>query len=105
MSAATTTWPGNDATAARFYGGNLAGAVAGSVLAGFYLLRVYDMPTATFVAVALNVFVALMGLVIAARTPHTIITDDVSGVAPSSAAGAKVVAIAEPPDDPRARVS
>ena len=35
-----------------FYGGNLAGAVAGSLLAGFYLLRVYDMPTATFVAVA-----------------------------------------------------
>ena len=38
-----------------FYGGNLAGAVVGSLLAGFYLLRVYDMPTATFVAVALNV--------------------------------------------------
>jgi spermidine synthase len=38
-----------------FYGGNLAGAVAGSLLAGFYLLRVYDMPTATAVAVALNV--------------------------------------------------
>ena len=42
-----------------FYGGNLAGAVVGSLLAGFYLLRVYDMPTATFVAVALNVIVAL----------------------------------------------
>src|ERR687891_713333 len=41
-----------------FYGGNLAGAVAGSLLAGFYLLRVYDMPTATYVAVALNVIVA-----------------------------------------------
>ena len=25
-----------------FYGGNIAGAVAGSILAGFYLLRVYD---------------------------------------------------------------
>ena len=33
-----------------FYGGNLAGAVIGSLLAGYYLLRVYDMPTATFVA-------------------------------------------------------
>ena len=31
-----------------FYGGNLAGAVAGSLLAGFYLLRLYDMPTATY---------------------------------------------------------
>jgi spermidine synthase len=28
-----------------FYGGNLAGAVVGSLLAGYYLLRVYDMPT------------------------------------------------------------
>ena len=26
-----------------FYGGNIAGAVLGSLLAGFYLLRVYDM--------------------------------------------------------------
>ena len=57
-----------------FYGGNLAGAVVGSLLAGFYLLRVFDMPTATGVAVALNVVVALLALVVAARTPHTVIT-------------------------------
>jgi len=57
-----------------FYGGNLAGAVAGSLLAGFYLLRVYDMPTATGVAVALNVLVSLLALLVAARTPHTVIT-------------------------------
>jgi len=57
-----------------FYGGNLAGAVAGSLLAGFYLLRVYDMPTATGVAVALNVLVSLLALVVASRTPHTVIT-------------------------------
>ena len=30
-----------------FYGGNIAGAVVGSVLAGFYLLRVFDVPMAT----------------------------------------------------------
>ena len=42
-----------------FYGGNIAGAVLGSLLAGFYLLRVYDMAIATYVAVALNVAVAL----------------------------------------------
>jgi spermidine synthase len=57
-----------------FYGGNLAGAVAGSLLAGFYLLRVFDMATATGVAVALNVLVALLALLVAARTPHTVIT-------------------------------
>jgi len=57
-----------------FYGGNLAGAVAGSLLAGFYLLRVYDMPTATGAAVALNVVVALLAFLVAARTPNTVIT-------------------------------
>ena len=37
-----------------FYGGNIAGAVVGSLAAGFYLLRVYDTAVATYVAVALN---------------------------------------------------
>src|SRR5215213_7191458 len=37
-----------------FYAGNIAGAVMGTLLAGFYLLRIYDMTTTTFVAVALN---------------------------------------------------
>ena len=32
-----------------FYGGNIAGAVFGCLLAGFYLLRVYDMAIATWV--------------------------------------------------------
>ncbi len=37
-----------------FYGGNTVGAVSGCLLAGFYLLRVSDMPTATLVAVGLE---------------------------------------------------
>src|SRR5580765_3730228 len=41
-----------------FYGGNISGAVVGSLLAGFYLLRVYDQAWATYVAVMLNVAVA-----------------------------------------------
>jgi spermidine synthase len=53
-----------------FYGGNLAGAVAGSLVAGFYLLRLYDMPTATFAAVGLNVAVALIALLVASRLEH-----------------------------------
>ncbi len=40
------------------YGGNTLGAVFGCLLAGFYLLRVYDMHTATWIAVALNAVVA-----------------------------------------------
>ena len=53
-----------------FYGGNLAGAVMGCVLAGFYLLRFFDMATATFVAVAFNVAVALLALGIARVTAY-----------------------------------
>src|SRR6266446_6496650 len=34
-----------------FYGGNIAGAVVGSVLTGFYLLRVFDASVAPYVAV------------------------------------------------------
>ncbi len=45
-----------------FYGGNIAGGVLGSVAAGFYLLRIYDVPTATPVAGANNLLVALVAL-------------------------------------------
>ena len=68
-----------------FYGGNLAGAVAGSLLAGFYLLRVFDMPTATFVAVAINVVVGLLALGVARFTPHTIIKGGASDALPAAA--------------------
>ena len=47
------------------YGANTMGAVLGSVLAGFYLLRVYDLSTATFVAMAINVAVALVAFAMA----------------------------------------
>jgi len=43
------------------YAGNVAGAAAGGLLAGFYLLRVHDMETATWVAAALNGAVAVLG--------------------------------------------
>ena len=45
-----------------FYGGNIARRVVGSLLAGFYLLRVHDIAVATYVAVAINVVVAALAL-------------------------------------------
>jgi spermidine synthase len=51
-----------------FYGANIAGAVFGCLLAGFYLLRVHDMATATWAAVVLNLLVALAGLALAIAT-------------------------------------
>jgi spermidine synthase len=53
-----------------FYASNTVGAVLGCLLAGFYLLRVHDMPTATFVAVGLNVTVAAVSLAIAWFAAH-----------------------------------
>jgi spermidine synthase len=51
------------------YGGNTAGAVFGCLLAGFYLLRVYNMAIATYAAVAINLAVAVVSYLLAARTP------------------------------------
>jgi spermidine synthase len=52
------------------YSANVAGAVTGCVLAGFYLLRVHDMAFATYIAAAINVTVALLALALASRTAH-----------------------------------
>jgi len=48
-----------------FYGGNIAGAVFGSLLAGFYLLRVYDMAFTTYIAVFINAAVGGFALLLA----------------------------------------
>jgi len=48
-----------------FYGGNIAGAVLGSVGAGFWLLRAYDVRTATLGAAAINVTVMALAAIIA----------------------------------------
>jgi spermidine synthase len=52
-----------------FYAGNTGGAVAGCLLAGFYLLRVHSMPTATCAAAVINAIVALIALAIASKIP------------------------------------
>src|SRR6476659_2769194 len=64
-----------------FYGGNTSGAVIGSLLAGFYLLRVHDTEFATFVAVGLNVVVAVIALAVARATPY----EPVDAAAPTAA--------------------
>src|SRR5262245_33645542 len=53
-----------------FYGSNIAGAVFGCLLAGFYLLRVHDMSTATIVAVVINFGVAIAGFALSRQAPH-----------------------------------
>lgn len=53
-----------------FYGGNIAGAVLGCLLAGFYLLRVHNVPTATYTAATINLIVASIAFILASRTKH-----------------------------------
>ena len=50
------------------YGANTVGAVSGCILAGFYLLRVYDLTTATLAGVTLNAAVAVVSFLIASRS-------------------------------------
>ena len=52
------------------YSANIAGAVIGCLATGFYLLRVYDMAVATYLAAAINVAVALLAWALAARAQH-----------------------------------
>jgi len=52
------------------YSANIAGAVIGCLAAGFYLLRVYDMAVATYVAAAINVAVALLAWALSSRAEY-----------------------------------
>ena len=77
-----------------FYGGNIAGAVLGSLTAGFYLLRVHDIAIATYAAVALNVLVAVIALVIARTAPYSPVVEAERVTARVPGATAIYVAIA-----------
>ncbi len=78
-----------------FYGGNIAGAVFGCLLAGFYLLRVFDMATATYAAVAINVGVAAIALMLAGfAARHEVPTGRPTNGETGRAAGAWAVYVA-----------
>src|SRR5260370_25653054 len=53
------------------YSSNIAGAVFGCLVAGFYLLRVYDMAVATYVAAGANLAIASLAFISAARVKHS----------------------------------
>ncbi len=91
---------------ALLYGSNTAGAVFGCLLAGFYLLRIYNMATAAFVAAAINLLVAAIsfllarGIALAASAParNTTAPSKVNwpvyvaiGLSGASALGAEVI--------------
>lgn len=70
IARAVDTTPGGVTWLSLFYGGNLAGAVCGCLLAGFYLLRVHDSLVATEVAAGTNFGVALIAWLLARRVSY-----------------------------------
>jgi spermidine synthase len=66
-----------------FYGGNIAGAVFGCLLAGFYLLRVHDSAVATGVAAAINIAVALAAFALSPFSKYESREKRLEGTAPS----------------------
>ena len=87
-----------------FYGGNTAGAVVGSLAAGFYLMRVYDMSVTTYAAVAINVVVALLALSLARVAPESRADQEgLAGQVGLSGDAAHVVPGFSPAEDARAR--
>jgi spermidine synthase len=75
------------------YAANIGGAVIGSLAAGFYLLRVYDVYVATFVAVALNVGTGLVSLRLAARARRGSAAAPAAPPSPSPAAPWSIVIV------------
>jgi len=92
LSRSVETTPEGVSWLGFFYAGNIMGAVLGSLLAGFYLLRLYDIQTATFAAMALNAAVALIAWAIS----YAIAVDPpkASTKAPEKAAGASAIYVA-----------
>lgn len=75
-----------------FYGGNIAGAAFGTVLAGFYLLPRFDVGVATVVAVAINLAVAALAVGLAKVTRHR--APAISQPAPRAGGGGPVAPLA-----------
>jgi spermidine synthase len=61
------TTPAGISRLGLLYSANIAGAVVGCLATGFYLLRVYDMAVATYLAAGINLAVALLAWALAAR--------------------------------------
>src|SRR5262252_9216672 len=52
------------------YSSNIAGAVLGALVSGFYLLRVHDMAVATYTAAGINLAVGALSLLLSLRTGY-----------------------------------
>src|SRR5215831_19361917 len=73
---ACARWAGTSAVGVSrlgfLYSANIAGAVTGCLLAGFYLLRVHDMAVATFAAAGINFTIAMIGYALGAAAGRVV---------------------------------
>jgi spermidine synthase len=86
------TTPKGISSIGLLYSANIAGAVFGCLLAGFYLLRVFDLAIATYVAAAVNVWVAALALTLAWRNTHRPAAETAELAAPRARGAAFVYA-------------
>jgi spermidine synthase len=70
--------------AGLLYGTNTVGAVVGTAAAGFFLIPIFGMRTATWIAIAFNLLVTLLGLLLAKRIPRPA-AEDAPDAAPAVA--------------------
>jgi spermidine synthase len=68
------------------YGTNLVGAIFGTLFAGFYLLRIYNVATATYAAAAINLTVAAISFAVSAWAPSQSGTSQEQAPAPTQPA-------------------
>jgi spermidine synthase len=75
MARSVETTPRGVSWLGLLYAANIAGAVVGCLAAGFYLLRVYDIAVATYIAAAINLVVGLIALALATgnRNPSPVL--------------------------------
>ncbi len=71
-----------------FYGANIAGAVLGCLLAGFYLLPLYDVTVSTYAAAGVNIALGGIALAFARRNPRL---GGLAGVAAAPVPGPAIV--------------
>ena len=76
------------------YSSNIVGAILGCLLAGFHLLRLYDLIVSLLVAVALNVSAGLFGLLLARRTAYESVASEPTRTSAPVRPGAAHVVIA-----------
>jgi spermidine synthase len=81
------TTPAGVSRIGLLYSSNVAGAVLGCFIAGFYLLRVFDMAVATYVAVAINLALGLAGLGLSSRRHHAHAIGEVEHAAAATSVG------------------